>query len=116
MSETFVSLVGAEDLINEIERLQIEGTEIGRSRSADALVDATDAPLGPEEIKQLLQIITVAFSTGTAALTFFAKLRSMLQNKAATATVQVNDGLSGRAISVIDGATDVQELVQKIQG
>jgi len=117
MTKQYITLVGPEDLIKQIETSGgSKDLELGRSRPGDALTDAVDTTLGPEEIKLILQVLTVAFSTATAALTFFQRLKDLLAraDTKKPVVIQIKDGRTGRKLATIDKETNVDDLIKRI--
>src|SRR5262249_14876213 len=117
MTKQYLTLVGSEEIIQQLEAAAaLEGVELGKSRSADPLTDAVDSTLGPEEIKAILSVITVAVGTSSAALAFFERLQKLLQSSddKVLAPVDVKEGRTGRRIAKVDRDTDPKELVEKL--
>jgi hypothetical protein len=116
MTNSYLRLVGPEDVIEQVGTAQVADVEVGVVRPADPHVDAVDAPLGPEEIKAILQVVTLAFKTGAAALVFFKALLEILKKTSAPAPVKVEirEGRTNRHIATIDTTTNLDELIKKL--
>lgn len=68
--EIFLTLVGPESVMTSLKTISIDGINIDIPQPLDAMVDAVDAPLGPDEIQQLLMHATVVLNFGAAAAKF----------------------------------------------
>ncbi len=90
----------------------LEGVGRLRTDRPDALSDAVDSPLGPEEIKQILQLLTVAFSTGSAAVEFYKHLRDLLGSE----KVLLKEGRTGRDIAHVDQHSSPADLASRSTG
>jgi hypothetical protein len=75
-----VSLKGPREVIEAITDLKITGVEMEEPEPADALSDAVRAPIGPQEIQDILQYLTVAFTTGTCRAHLFQRINRPLEN------------------------------------
>lgn len=81
--------------------------------STESPADALDAPIGPQEIQQTLEIVTIAFKAGSAALVFIARLRTALENKDQSATVR--DAKSGKVRAVVRADTPDDRLQSSLE-
>lgn len=116
MTKQYVTISAPEDIIKRIAAAEaLDGVDVGSPRAADALTDAVDSPLGPEEIKVILQVVSVGFSTASAALVFFERLKKFLadSNPKQPAPVEVKEGKTRRPIAKIDRNTDPAEVAKK---
>lgn len=68
--EIFLTVIGPESVMASIGTISIDGIRIDPPQPLDAMVDAVDAPLGPDEIHQLLMHATAVLSFGTVAVKF----------------------------------------------
>ncbi|WP_095203058.1 hypothetical protein [Mesorhizobium carmichaelinearum] len=68
--EIFLAVVGPESAMKDIEKISIAGVEIDPPQPMDAMVDAVDAPLGPDQIQLILMHATVVLKFGVAAAQF----------------------------------------------
>jgi len=112
---------GPEDIIQQIEATSFgEGVKLGASRSADGLTDAVDAPLGPDEIRQILELITVTLTTSTAAVAFFERVRGLFPKKAIDApkelspSITLKDARTGQRVIDFDEASDITKAVEQL--
>lgn len=69
-NEIILTIVGPESAMKEIEKISMAGVEIDPPQPLDAMVDAVDAPLGPDEIQLFLMHATVVLKFGAAAAQF----------------------------------------------
>jgi hypothetical protein len=68
--EIFLTIIGPESAMKDIENISIAEVEIDPPQPLDAMVDAVDAPLGPDEIQLFLMHATVILKFGAAAVQF----------------------------------------------
>ena len=69
---------------------------------------ALNAGIGIEDIRRMIEFVTVILSFGTAAFDFLKALRDHMKNR--NAVVAVADSTSGKALGEISGATTDDEL------
>jgi|SRR5882672_3873782 len=107
------TLQGSEALIRQIAEIEHgEGVKVGRPYPADGFVDAADAPMGPDEIRQIIEIISISITTATAALEFVKKLKALVvKNKS---PITVKHARTGRKLATIDESADVTEIASKL--
>ncbi len=117
MARHFVTLLADEDLMAQIVQIEkMDGVEIGTNRPSEGLTDAVDSPLGPEEIKAMLQLVTVAFTTASAAVVFLEKVKKLIGGPKPkdSRKIRVKHGKSGANLGTIDSNTDVKALAKKL--
>jgi hypothetical protein len=71
--------------------------------------DALDAPIGPDEIDQLYEIVTVMLETGATVSTFAAHLNRVLRHHDDASAV-LHDPRSGREQGHAAAATSVEQI------
>jgi hypothetical protein len=92
-SKIFLTLIGVESLMGAIAKeIHLEEATISEPQPLDAMADMVDSPLGPEEIKMLLEFVTVALTLGTATMNLIVSLKKLI------AKSEVSD--SGRIVIV----------------
>lgn len=112
MVKSHVTLTGPEDVIRQLALEEMpEGVKLGRSQPADGFADAANAPLGPDEIRQLLELVSVVISTGTAAVALFEKLRALLKPGQ---QVTVKDARNGQTLATVNPSTPAQQVAAKV--
>lgn len=123
-SNTYLTIVGPESVIQSLAALKgIKGVTLGSAEPLDSLADAVDAPLGPDEVKLLLEFLTVSLGLGAATLQFIEAMVSLMKTvepppPAPTPLpppqIIILDGRSNREIVRIDGNTDAAKTVQQL--
>lgn len=112
MVNSYITLVGPEEVIRQLAREELpDGVKLGRRQPADGFADAANAPLGPDEIRQLLELVSVAISTGTAAVVLFEKLRALLKPGQ---QVTVKDARNGQTLATVSPSTPAQQVAAKV--
>jgi hypothetical protein len=115
MEKTYISLIVSESTSEQIAAADpIAGVEVGRPKPADSFTNAVDAPLGPDEIKALLQIVTLSLQSLTAAIAFFTSLKKVLAKSGDS--VRVVEAKTGRVLATVDSTSDPQELARRVVG
>lgn len=98
MNSIAISLEGSQNVItefnNSLENNDIEKTEPVQK---DSLADPLDAPLGADEIKGIIEIITLIFKGGTTVLGFWTVLKPILI-KNPKEVVVLRDPKSGKKV------------------
>jgi hypothetical protein len=97
-----LTIVAEPELISEIITLPAEYFEMGDPQPAEALSDAADSPIGPQELQDGLQLLTLAFTTGTAGAVLISKLIDLKKRLR-----------SGKSIRVVDTLQNTSKLVIK---
>ena len=107
---TAIDLMGTQQEIDVIIGLsqRLEGVEDVSEPSVLDASRALNAGLTPEMVEQVLQVITMVFSTGTAALQFLKELRAEL--KARGGVVAVSEPASGKPLGRVEGGTADEAL------
>lgn len=90
------------------------GAQASKPVAISSPADALDSPIGGEEIKQILELVVVAFKAGGAALVFFNAVKETLKKFPGEA-VLVKDPLSGKTKGTITNDTTESEA-RKIFG
>jgi hypothetical protein len=104
-----LDLIGTQDEIEAITRLA-KGFDGVEAVSEPSMLDASkalNAGLTPDMIQTALTLVTLVFTTGSAALKFLKELRAELQ---AHATVTVSDSPTGKALGRVEVTTSDQAL------
>jgi hypothetical protein len=110
-----VSLLATAEVINALaERLDVEGVEMGEPEPADALSDAADAAIGPQEIQDILQFLTIVFAAGGSALLFFQRLVDLLKTLEGSPEVKVVDLTTGKPVATVTPDSDPAEIATSL--
>jgi len=110
---SYLTIEGPSELIAAIPATEIDGTDFSEPSSVAGSGDILDSPMGGDEISVILHTITVAFSTGTAALTFSIKLVELIR-KLKAAPVTVRNPKTGRSTTV-DDSTEPSDLTKMLK-
>jgi hypothetical protein len=106
MAKITVSIVSSEPLIAAIRDLaDTNGIRRSEPVRTDPSVTSLRGPfgVGPEEAKQILELIKLVFEGGAAAIIFVEQLRSLL--KKLGGAVEIQDAKSGTDSLVLRGDT-----------
>lgn len=125
-SKLYLTVVGPESVIQSLAALKgIEGVTLGNAEPLDSLADAVDAPLGPDEVKLLLEFLTVSLGLGAATLQFIEAMVSLMKKVEPPAPtpapvvlpppqIIILDGRTNREIVRIDENTDAAKTVARL--
>ena len=112
MASTYLTLSGSDEVIRQVGQTQFgDGIKVGRVQPADGFADAADGPLGPDEIRQIIEIVGITITNITAVVVLFEKLRALVKPGQ---PVTVSDAKTGRKLVTIDETTDVATQVQRL--
>jgi hypothetical protein len=123
-NEIILTIIGPESAMKEIEKISIAGVEIDPPQPLDAMVDAVDSPLGPDEIQTFLLHATVVLKFGAAAAQFglvgvklAGELKHLLTRTEPHEKPQifVVDARTNAQVQEITGETDVDEAGKAIE-
>jgi hypothetical protein len=124
---TNYSLLGSPELIEDLATWKDQdGIRVGRPQPATTLVDAVDAPIGPETILPVLAAITVVCGSTQAVVELVDKILAMIASRRAESAketsklfideVVVVDPLTGKEIVRIKTTAPKEELVKSLTG
>jgi hypothetical protein len=106
-----VTLRGPKEIIDEIAELpEITGIELDEPQSDQSLSDAVDSPIGPQEIEQILQLVTVAITTTTAGVVLFGKIQKLLRKSEKASKVALVDPKNNKTIGTLALDSDPETL------
>jgi len=119
MEKHYLVVVGHEHLIRALMQANNDASlEFGEPRSAEGFADAVDSALGPDEIRQIFELVTVGASTGTAVVTLFQKIKSLLHSTdkvpAAAREVFIKDARTGKVLETLKPDSDVDAAAARI--
>jgi len=98
--KVFLTLIGPESVMQSLEKnVAIEGVSIGKPQPLDAMVDAVDTSLGPDEIKMFMEFATAVLSLTGATLEFILALQHGLS---------AAEGANDPRIIIVDARTNTQ--------
>jgi hypothetical protein len=89
------------------------GLEHSKPVGTESLADPLDAPIGGEELKNIVEIVTVLFKAGAAAVTFFGAIKSVLKS-APEQSVVVKDPATGKKIGELRADMSEAEMKQVV--
>jgi len=111
----FLSLIGHESELAKVETLANESVEIEPPRPLDAMVDAVDAPLGPEMIEPLLVHATVVLKFLAAAVGFVGAVKTLLpKSERENPKIVIVDAKTNTEIVAVTKDTNPEEAAAKI--
>ena len=112
--DRYLSLVGPPEIVNEIAEIPPSAdARIGKPQSAVSLVDAADAPIGPDEVMAILAMITIGAKTAKALLDLLKSVRDLLKRKHApgqSTPIQLVDTRTGKTLATITSDTSDEDL------
>ena len=114
MTEKLISFEGSPEIINELsEAAMAAGLEHTQPITTESLADPLDSPIGGEELKHIVEVLTVAFKMGTAGVGFFAALKNILKKKEGE-TVVVKDPATGKETGRLKAAMSEEEMKKEM--
>lgn len=112
MDEKLISIEASHEIIEKLaEAAANAGLEHSKPVVTESLADPLDAPIGGEELKNIVEIVTVMFKAGAAAVTFFGALRTVLKS-VPDQTVVVKDPASGKKLGELRADMSEAEMKQ----
>jgi hypothetical protein len=120
MPKQYFVVVGHEAIVRALHETEIDADlKVGEPRSAEGFADAVDSTLGPDEIRQIFELVSVAASTGTAVVTLLAKIKDLLKSNeaklpAASREVKVQDARTGKVLEHVNADSDVDAMADRI--
>lgn len=110
MSQHTLAIECSPQLMQEVSMLGKElGIRLSIPVDKTSAADALNAPIGAEEARQILQLITAIFQSGTACIAFLAALKKLLASHPNSAII-VRDPRSGNVKGKITHDTSDEEL------
>jgi hypothetical protein len=93
---TNVAFEASPEVISEIcSAATVSGAQVSKPVVTSSPADALDSPIGGDEIRQILELVIVAFKAGAAGLVFFKSLQDILKKHPGEA-ILVKDPASGK--------------------
>jgi hypothetical protein len=105
------TLIADADVLQGISLESITDLEGGEPAPLDSEVDALDSPLGAEEIRQILEVVTVMATSAGAISELAGKLIDLVRKL--RKPVEIKD-TAGRSVITVTVETEKPELVNKI--
>jgi hypothetical protein len=107
--------LGPEEVIRALPDLaDLADVRFGPPRAVDSYADAVEAPLGPEEVKQIVEAVNLAVQSVAHLTLVILAIRKLLSHRPGQEKVVVKDARTGREVLVIDSDTDSEEAARKI--
>lgn len=116
--DTVFTLVAPESVMERLlDEVDIDGVEMGKRHPMDALADAADAPLGPEEIKLLLELVTVGFAAGASVAAFIKAIKDLLRkaDEPTPPEIIIRDLKSDIVIARVNAQSDPDAVAEAIE-
>jgi hypothetical protein len=111
----YLSLIGHRSELAAVETLANESVEIKPPRPLDAMVDAVDAPLGPEMIEPLLVHATVVLKFLAASVGFVGAVKTLLpKSERENPKIVIVDAKTNTEIVAVTKDTNPEEAAAKI--
>ena len=115
MAEKIFDIQATPKMMAEIEQLARQhGLTPSRPIALDSSSDALDAPLGVDEARQVLEVITLIASTGTTVVGFLAALKALLgkseEEDGSIPTATVVDTETQKRLGAVTSETDVSRI------
>lgn len=105
------TLIGDSDVLQGISLDSITDLQGGELTPLDSEVDALDSPLGADEVRQILEAVTVFAASASAISDLAGKLIDLVRK--IRKPVEVKDA-GGRSVITVTVETEKPELVHKI--
>lgn len=110
-----IAIEASFDVVGQLsDALNSSEFQVAAPVTAASPADALNAPIGPTEVQQVFQIITVVFTTASAGLTFAAKLRGILQRHPSE-PVTLRDPTTGEVLGTVTAQTPEAEIASLSQ-
>ena len=112
MSKIQLAIEGSKEIIEEVHKLNaIEGVQVSKPVASDRAADPLDSPIGADEIKQLVEIVTAVAESGTAITLFLGALRNILKKRQDEGLL-VRDPVSGKELGRLTGETSQEDMAR----
>ncbi|MBK9743710.1 MAG: hypothetical protein IPO94_12450 [Saprospiraceae bacterium] len=110
MGKVFISIEGESSIIEELNQL-IESKDIQKSSPVqkESLADPLDSPIGADEVKSIIEVITLILEFGTGIITFGLTVKKTLAEYPGKKLVLRNPN-SGKKIGEITENTSEEEI------
>jgi hypothetical protein len=110
-----LSVLGPSEIVEGLpDALAGHGWSVEEPEAADALSDAADSPLGPDEIQAGMQFVSVMLDTGKHALEFASALVVFCKSVGGAPKLSVVDNQTGKPVATVDASSDPEELADRL--
>jgi hypothetical protein len=108
--ERAVAAIASSEVLNDLRSaLETDGIPTSEPEPTDSPADALDSALNAEEVRQIMETVTVILKTGTAAVVFREALRKAVHRYGSPATLQ--DARTGEPLGqVTPDGEDLHDL------
>jgi hypothetical protein len=106
-----VSFVGDRELVEAIAASRGPALEVGEPMELDSEVDALDSPIGADEVRQALELVTVFAGSASALITLAHQVLGLVKRFQKPVEVSSADG---RRLMTVTQQTDEDELLAAI--
>lgn len=114
MDQKLISLEASHEIMEKLtEAAANAGLEHSKPVGTESLADPLDAPIGGEELKNIVEIVTLMFKAGAAAVTFFGAIRTVLKS-VPDESVVVKDPATGKKLGELRPGMSEAEMKQVV--
>ncbi|HEX8645188.1 MAG TPA: hypothetical protein VF702_14860 [Allosphingosinicella sp.] len=115
MAEKVFDIIATSKLMPDIVELAEKyGIEASAPMAVDSSSDALDAPLGVDELRQVLEVVTLIASTGTTVVGFLAAVKALMQrseeDNGREPQARVVETMTRREIGSVTASSDIEQL------
>ena len=115
MAEKIIDIVASPKLMSKIVILaEKHGIETSVPMAVESTSDALDAPLGVDELRQVLEVVTLIANTGITVVSFLAAIKVLLntseEEDGRDPKVRVVETKTQREIGTVVAETDIEDL------
>jgi hypothetical protein len=110
MQKTSIAFEGTADAVQILQsNLTQSDIKVGKPTDVASAADAFNAPVGPEDIKAAIQIVTMILQTATAAVTLIGAIRKVFAAQP-KAVLVAKDPASGQVRGHITAASSDEDI------
>ena len=104
-------IIGDTDTISQLAKLPPSNDlKIGKPQPAEAMTDAADGVIGPQEIHFGLQLLTLGFGTASSLAVFVAKIIDIKNKLQKGRSIQIVNARNGKTQLTINPDTDDNDI------
>lgn len=115
MTERLVDIIAAPEIMSNIIKLdETEKMEKSKPMALDSVSEALDSPFGVDEVKQVMEVVTLVSQSGLEIIGLIAAIKALLggdnNSDQKTKKVEVRETHTQKLIIIIDENTDIEKL------
>lgn len=115
MSKTILRMAFPGEISESIDSLgDIEDVRLSKPLPFDSHSEALNAPFNAGDLLLAAEVVTAIFASGTAMLTFFEQLKTLLKNSEATVKVTTTDGMKTIEVSADTNLDEIQKVISSV--